>query len=151
MGITMSIDLSAGFDVAAFDVAPKDKIESTALQTYNVDAKLCVGTGDDVKADPPADTVYNQGSLITVCVYPDADAANDGIVMNNIDNYTWRRQDPEVNGALPAEIYQDAITAGGVQDPNGLTTFPTCNGNDVCVFDSILFAQFYETPGDVTG
>merc|ERR1712232_394646 len=92
----------------------------------------------------------NQGSLITVCVYPDA-AAADGIVMNNIDNYTWRRQDPEVNGVTPDEIYQEAITTGGVQDPNGLTTFPTCNGNDVCVFDTILFAQFYQTPGDVTG
>merc|ERR1712130_775602 len=54
--ITMSIDLSAGFTVDSFDVAPKDKIESTAVQTYNVDAKLCVGSGANsnaVKADPP--------------------------------------------------------------------------------------------------
>jgi hypothetical protein len=148
--ITMSIDLSAGFDVAAFDVAPKDKIESTALQTYNVDAKLCVGTGDDVKADPPAETVYNQGSLITVCVYPDADAAADGIVMNNIDSYAWRRQDPEVGGVTPPEIYQNAIGSGNA-DANGLTTFADCNGSDVCVFDSILFAQFYATQGAVSG
>merc|ERR1711981_788232 len=70
--ITMTIDLSAGFTVDSFEVAPKDKIESTATQTYNVDAKLCVGTGANsnaVKADPPVETVYNQGSLITVCVY----------------------------------------------------------------------------------
>merc|ERR1712093_781812 len=88
--ITMSIDLSAGFTVDSFDVTPKDKIEATAVQTYNVDAKLCVGTGvdsDAVKADPPAGTIYNQGSLITVCVCPDGDAAADGIVMNNIDSY----------------------------------------------------------------
>merc|ERR1712110_1075411 len=148
--ITMNIDLSAGFEVAAFDVAPKDKIESTALQTYNVEAKLCVGTGDDVKADPPAGTVYNQGSLITVCVYPDADAAADGIVMNNIDSYTWRRQDPDVGGVTPQEIYQNAI-GSGTADANGLTTFADCNGSDVCVFDSILFAQFYATQGAVSG
>merc|ERR1712014_326432 len=151
--ITMDIDLSAGFSVQAFDVAPKDKIESTATQTYNVDAKLCVGTGAttaEITADPPVDTVYNQGSLITVCVYPDADAAADGIVMNTIDNYTWRRQDPEVGGVLPPETYQNAIGSGAA-DANGLTTFTGCNGQDVCVFDSILFAQFYETVGQVSG
>merc|ERR1711907_15309 len=151
--ITMNIDLSAGFSVQAFDVAPKDKIESTATQTYNVDAKLCVGSGAttaDIIADPPVDTVYNQGSLITVCVYPDADAAADGIVMNNIDSYTWRRQDPEVGGVLPPETYQNAI-GSGTADANGLTTFTGCNGQDVCVFDSILFAQFYETVGQVSG
>merc|ERR1711877_102398 len=99
-----------------------DKIESTATQTYNVDAKLSVGSGAttaDIIADPPADTVYNQGSLITVCVYPDADAAADGIVMNNIDSYTWRRQDPEVGGVLPPETYQNAIGSGSA-DANGL-------------------------------
>lgn len=151
--ITMDIDLSAGFSVQAFDVTPKDKIESTATQTYNVDAKLCVGSGAttaDIIADPPVDTVYNQGSLITVCVYPDADAAADGIVMNNIDSYTWRRQDPEVGGVLPPETYQNAI-GSGTADANGLTTFTGCNGQDVCVFDSILFAQFYETVGQVSG
>merc|ERR1712232_1359786 len=151
--ITMDIDLSAGFTVDSFEVAPKDKIESTATQTYNVDAKLCVGTGgtsDEIKADPPVDTVYNQGSLITVCVYPDADAAADGIVMNNIDSYTWKRQDPDVNGVTPPEIYQNAI-GSGTADGNGLTTFSDCNGSDVCVFDSILFAQFYATQGAVSG
>merc|ERR1712110_219720 len=34
----------------------------------------------------------------------------------------------------------------------GLTTFDsTCNGNAVCVFDTILFAQFYATEGSVSG
>merc|ERR1719390_206458 len=149
----MSVDLNADFAVDSFDVAPKDKIESTAVQTYNVDAKLCVGSGADsnaVKADPPVDTVYNQGSLITVCVYPDADATAEGIVMNNIDSYTWKRQDPDVNGVTPPEIYQNAI-GSGTADGNGLTTFTDCNGSDVCVFDSILFAQFYATQGAVTG
>merc|ERR1711877_69108 len=39
----------------------------------------------------------------------------------------------------------------GSADANGLTTFTGCNGQDVCVFDSILFAQFYETVGQVSG
>merc|ERR1711977_398550 len=70
--------------------------------------------------------------------------------MNTIDNYTWRRQDPEVGGVVPPETYQNAI-GSGTPDANGLTTFTGCNGQDVCVFDSILFAQFYETVGQVTG
>merc|ERR1712232_1327714 len=43
-----------------------------------------------------------------------------------------------------------AIGSGNA-DGNGLTTFADCNGSDVCVFDSILFAQFYATEGAVTG
>jgi len=153
--ITMNIDLSAGFSVEAFSVTPKDKIEQTATQTYNVDAKLCVGTGADanaIKADPPVDTVYNQGSLITVCVYPDTDAEGDGIVMNSIDSYSWKRQDPDVNGVTPPEINQNAIVGGAADPATGLTTFDSsCNGNAVCVFDTILFAQFYATEGSVSG
>merc|ERR1712232_963821 len=61
-----------------------------------------------------------------------------------------RRQDPEVGGVLPPETYQNAIGSGAA-DANGLTTFTGCNGQDVCVFDSILFAQFYETVGQVSG
>merc|ERR1711907_912798 len=62
----------------------------------------------------------------------------------------WKRQDPDVDGVTPPEIYQNAIGAG-TADGNGLTTFSACSGQDVCVFDSILFAQFYQTPGAVSG
>merc|ERR1712173_106157 len=121
----MGIDLSAGFSVQAFDVAPKDKIESTATQTYNVDAKLCVGTGAttaEITADPPGDTVYNQGSLITVCVYPDADAAADGIVMNTIDNYTWRRQDPASASEFGLNVDVNALDDGDLYTTNSDTS-----------------------------
>jgi len=150
--ITLTVELNTDFTVDNFTVTPKDKIESTAVQTYNVDAKLCVGgyvaNGDDpaaVKADPPVETVYNQGSLITVCVYPDADAEADGLVMNNIDSYTWKR-----DGGTPDEIFQNAI-GGGNADGNGLTSFSGCTGEQVCVFDTILFANFYATEGAVNG
>merc|ERR1712216_326420 len=70
--------------------------------------------------------------------------------MNSVDSYTWKRQDPDVDGATPPEIFQNAI-GGGVADGNGLTSFSGCNGSDVCVFDSILFANFYATEGAVNG
>ena len=63
---------------------------------------------------------------------------------------TWKRQDPDVGGVTPPEIIQNAI-GSGTADANGLTTFTDCNGSDVCVFDSILFAQFYQTQGAVSG
>jgi len=143
--ITLNIDLQAGFTVDAFDVAPKEKIEATATQTYEVDAKRCIGTGataEDKKADAAKD-VYNQGDLITVCVFPGAEALSDGLNMDSILDFTWYR-------SLPVYIEQPAIQASQKETAIGLTDFDGCEPL-VCVFSSILMAQYYATVGEVAG
>lgn len=144
--ITMNIDLAAGFDVAAFNVAPKDKLEATATQTYSVTASRCVGTGTTLaeKKAATADDTYNQGEAITVCVYPGSEAESDGLDMETIQEFTWSRDDQ-----VPA-LEQTAIVASVKEQDLGLTEFDGCEAK-ICIFSSILAARYYETLGEVSG
>jgi hypothetical protein len=146
--ITMNIDLSAGFSVDAFQLTPKDKIQATATQTYTVDAKRCVGTGADdaaKKADPEGDAaIYNQGELITVCVFPGPEALTDGLDMESLLDFTWTRTD----GATV--LNQPAIVSSAKETELGLTDYDGCV-DKLCVFSTILSAQYYVTQGDVSG
>lgn len=145
--ITLNIDLTSGFEVAAFNVEPKDKIEATATQTYTVDAKLCVGTGADFAAvtAAPADETFNQGEGITVCVYPGAEAQQDGLVMDSILDFTWTRDDDDVT------LDQLAIVSSAAETNIGLTEYDGCSSGYVCVFSTILLAQYYVSLGNVDG
>jgi hypothetical protein len=83
-----------------------------------------------------------QGSLITVCIKPNAEGIADGVKMRKIDSFQWGR------GATTQTAVASGIAAGDL-----LTTFDeaACFGGDYCSFSSILFAAFYDTPGQVGG
>jgi hypothetical protein len=90
-------------------------------------------------------TPINQGTVVKVCVTPDAEATADGIKIHSIDSFTWSR-------ALPAPgVTQAAITARDTVAANQLTTYTVCRGLAICSFESILFAKFYTALGSVTG
>merc|ERR1711971_246166 len=137
--ITLSIDLSAGFSVDAINVTPKDQILNTATQTYTVEGYMCQDGTDTPVADAAA--ALSQGSLISVCIKPDADGITDGIKMRTIDSFEWTR-DTTTQAAI-----ESAVAAG-----NLLTSFDeiACAGGDYCQFSSILFAAFYATEGQVS-
>jgi hypothetical protein len=63
--------------------------------------------------------------------------------MRSIDDFAWTRG---------ADIRQAAIEANR-EAGNLLTSydFAACEGSLVCKFSTILFAQFYATPGQVNG
>jgi hypothetical protein len=182
--ITIFFDLTAGFNVTSFNVEPKERVETTfAEDQYGLEAWLCDDTAYDYSftndEDIPNKVVpksialsylanftgdrkyFNQGALIEVCVAPDNDAWKDGIRMNGISQFTWKRDDLEVpeknaldNGQLiQGNIEQSAIATGN-QASNGLTSYlpSTCVGGfDYCKFASILFADFYISQGQVSG
>jgi hypothetical protein len=142
--VTLDVDLSAGFTIAAVAVEPRDKLVRTAAQAYEVEGYLC---GTDLnkyaEGDPEADAVRNQGALIRVCVRPNADARDDGVFMRAIDVFTWKREDPVL---LTQEAVKDRAAS-----TNALTAL-FCNAGDlVCSFESILFAAFYTELGTVAG
>merc|ERR1712086_914397 len=89
-----------------------------------------------------AATALSQGSLITVCIKPDADGIADGIKMRSVDSFEWTR-----------DATTQAAVESGVAAGNLLTTFDetTCVNGDYCQFSSILFAAFYATDGQVSG
>ena len=156
--VTIFYDLTSGFSVDAFNVDPKERIETTAAkETYELEAWLCV-TGNtpadmdteswgsvsrvapkeiaNIGAYTNAPNVpaqfFNQGALITVCVAPKQTAWEDGIRMDGITYFDWVRNDlTSTAGGLAdtSAINQDAIV-GGVQSPNLLTSYtPTdCEG-----------------------
>lgn len=118
--ITIFYDLSANFTVAAFNVEPKERLETTVSKdTYGLIAWLCnrsdtfVNSTYDLaplRSMPPAidegytnvtdnpdenpqAKYFNQGALITVCVAPDDAAWIDGIRLDGITEFDWLRND----------------------------------------------------------
>ena len=172
--ITIKYDLTAGFSVDAFAVEAKDKDAATAAKdSYTVIAYLCdAGT---ISTDPvpdgagggltltgvpakitafkplnglpdPNGSAFQQGSLVTVCVTPDALTVADGIVMGAITDFTWIRGDTE-----QVAVETNAETGAFEAASNGLSALD-CSPQDVyCSFASILFADFYLAAGTVAG
>jgi hypothetical protein len=139
--VTLFVDLSDGFDIGDVNVAPKNKITNTANQVYLLEGYQCaVGSTVALSVDDAALT-RNQGSVIRVCVTPDAEAVLDGIKMRSLDDFTFSR----------GLISQPAIIGYNQEASNGLTSLTCVNGADVCVFETILFAAFYTTTGTVLG
>jgi len=138
--VTLNVDLSSGFAIDDINVTPKDQLINTAAQAYTVEGYMCNPGTDTPVAD--ATTALNQGSLITVCIKPDADGINDGIKMRTVDSFEWTR-----------DATTQAAIESGVAAGNLLTSFDetACSGGDYCQFSSILFAAFYATEGQVAG
>jgi len=142
--ISITYDLTAGFAVANFGVAPKEQDVATGTLTYEVTAYLCEpgseGDGAAYPAVSTATTTFNQGAMVEVCVRPDDDTRGDGVVMDALTNFEWKRDD----------ISQEAIVDSEVA-ANGLTTYSCDTQSEYCHFSSILFADFYKTSGSVVG
>jgi hypothetical protein len=139
--VTLTVDLTDGFAIGTIAVQPKDRLTRTANQVYQVVGFRC-GPTNDLITDTAA---INQGSVVKVCVTPDAEATADGIKMRSIDLFTWSRAVPTPAVSQPAIIGPNAVAA------NQLTTNSDCRGQTVCSFESILFANFYTVVGSVTG
>merc|ERR1712192_272419 len=101
---------------------------------------MCEPGTDNPVAD--ADAALSQGSLITICIKPDADGIADGIKMRSVDSFEWTR-----------DSTTQAAIESGVAAGNLLTNFDetACACGDYCQFSSILFAAFYATEGQVSG
>jgi hypothetical protein len=138
--ITLNVDLTDGFEIGSIAVEPKDKLVRTANQVYQVVGFRCDGDNNLISDLTP----INQGSVVRVCVTPDAEAVADGILMRSIDLFTWSR-------ALPNQVTQAAIIGRDQVAANQLTTYDLCRGLGVCSFESILFANFYTALGSVAG
>eukprot|EP00536_Pseudo-nitzschia_multiseries_P009293 jgi/Psemu1/288357/fgenesh1_pg.256_\ len=112
---------------------------TTVVKSYAVEAFLCdPSTGTNIAPS----TTYSQGSLVSACVRPDAEARNDGVVMDRIDSFTWKKVDTGVE--------QPAVVDGSV-DANILSEYFCAADNSYCSVTSILLAEFFGTAGSVEG
>ena len=139
--VTLTVDLTDGFEIGSIAVEPKDRLVRTANQVYQVVGFRC-DAANVLLSDL---TPINQGTVVRVCVTPDAEATADGIKMRSIDTFTWSR-------ALPAPgVTQAAIISRDTVAGNQLTSYNVCKGLGICSFETILFANFYTALGAVTG
>ncbi len=141
--VTLTVDLTDGFEIGAIEVEPKDRLVRTANQAYEVRGYECTADSFDPLSEAQRLLPRNQGEIIHVCVTPEDEAQTDGIFMRSVDDFAFTRG---------ADIRQVAVEANR-EAGNLLTTydFAACEGTLVCRFSTILFAQFYATPGTVTG
>jgi hypothetical protein len=136
--VTLFVELSDGFEIGQVNVAPKIQLLNTANQVYLLDGYQCDGDNGAINGTA---LVRNQGSVIRVCVKPDSEAVTAGIKMRSLDKFTFARGDTT----------QEAISGSNQQAANGLTSLICSNGVAVCTFETILFAAFYTTDGEVLG
>ena len=141
--VTLTVDLTDGFEIGAINVAPKNRLVRTANQAYEVRGYECNANNFDELTGTAKDRPRNQGEIIHVCVTPEAEAKTDGIFMRSVDKFEFTRGTTIRQAAI-----EDNEPAG-----NLLTTYTPadCEGALVCRFSTILFAQFYATPGEVSG
>ena len=136
--VTLTVDLTDGFEIGSIAVEPKDRVVRTANQAYQVVGFLC-NPDNSVSTSTEA---LNQGSVVRVCVEPETEAKNDGIKMRSIDSFSFSR-----------DTFTQQAIVGGSEAPNLLTTYDSgaCRGSDTCAFETILFANFYSSVGAVNG
>ena len=85
--ITLNVDLTDGFAIDDVDVAPRDRLVTTANQAYEVEGYQC--DRNYVELTPAARAVTrNQGAIIRVCVRPTLEGREDGIYMREIQSFT---------------------------------------------------------------
>jgi hypothetical protein len=144
--VTLTVDLSDGFEIGSIAVEPKDRLVRTANQIYRVTAYQC-GVGQIELTQAQKDSTRVQGSVIKVCVTPDEDAQGDGIFMRSIDNFSFIRDLGTDNPVVQIAVENQDEAA------NLLTTYDNdaCKGSLVCHFSTILFANFYTAVGSVDG
>jgi hypothetical protein len=141
--ITLTVDLTDGFQIGAINVQAKERLIRTANQAYEVRGYECSQLSTDPLTDEEKARPRNQGEIIHVCVTPEEEAQTDGIFMRSIDDFTFTR----------GTTIQQLAIENNAEAGNLLTSYSSggCIGTLVCKFSTILFAQFYATPGTVAG
>ena len=141
--ITLTVDLTDGFQIGTINVAPKNRLVRTANQAYEVRGFECTENSFAPLDEATRVLPRNQGQIIHVCVTPEDEAKADGIFMRSIDDFTFTK-----GGGINQLAIADGLAAG-----NLLTSYDAaaCIGQSTCRFSTILFAQFYANVGTVDG
>lgn len=132
----LRVDLKDSFEIQGQVVTAIDKGVETAEDSFFVEAFVCNEDGLRI-----LDSIsYLQGQTVTVCVKPTAQALDIGFRMASIDRFTFWQ----------GYVSQEAVV-GGRKAINGLTNLDCTRGYEVCVFETLLNAAFFQGPSTVDG
>lgn len=137
--LKIMIDLTAGVNVNQ-SLSRIETLFKNVEQGSEVEAYIC-----DSEQNVVPITAFNQGQMVRVCVSPTQKTLNAGIVLRELEQFTFRREDP-------SPVRQVAIAAGsGGQAADQLTVVSCTPGAIVCAFETLLQANFFLSPGTVMG
>jgi hypothetical protein len=126
--IKLDIDLVDNLSISGQDVTPRDVGVETSDDAFYVEAFVCEEDGT-----PPEDTQpLLQGQGILVCVKPTQQALDIGFRVRRIDSFTF------IQGSLTQAAVVDQVSS-----VNGLTELWCDAGASLCMFETILQADFY--------
>jgi hypothetical protein len=127
--VALKVDLTDDFAIMGQTVEARDRGVETTDDEFFVEAFLCQKNGEPYVDMQP----FLQGEVVRVCVQPTQQAYDVGFRMRRIDKFTF----------VQGYTTQDAVTnqAAAV---NGLTQLWCDPGSDQCVFETLLFAYFFE-------
>lgn len=134
LDMVLSLESAAGM---AFEMPDPDVDENgnpiiqevTFVHGWGIEAYLCDAASPSV---PVPDMTFNQGSLISVCITPSADAIAQGVVMDRINSFVWNRGDA-----------QQSAVENGLAAANSLTNYDCSPGALYCTISTVLKADFY--------
>mmetsp|Transcript_16776 Transcript_16776/g.41924 ORF Transcript_16776/g.41924 Transcript_16776/m.41924 type:complete len:395 (+) Transcript_16776:431-1615(+) len=143
--VKFTADLSSGFSIEQVNVEPKNILEATAFQNYEVDAYQCDANNERLSTEELANAM-NQGEVIRVCVTPTDTAQQEGVYMRAIESFTYSRDYGGPTGLVTQVAVENSQSAS-----NYLTVLDCVPGSLVCTFDTVLFASMFLSPGFVDG
>jgi hypothetical protein len=134
--ITLSVNLNDDFSISGQSVEARERLVETTDDEFFVEAFLCNEFGERPRDVFP----YLQGQAVFVCVQPTRQAYDVGFRMRRIDKFTF------VQGYTTQEaIINQEVSA------NGLTELWCDPGVDQCMFETLLFAYFFQSAQSSVG
>jgi hypothetical protein len=116
--------------------------DKSASTFFLVEAFMC--TSDNLPLDPNDQAAVRlAGSVVRVCVQPNAEALSQGLYLRSVDSFYFSKND--------TDFLQFAIE-GGQSDFLGFTVEMNCErGSEMCSFETIMRADLFGTTGVVVG
>ena len=142
--VVFTANLNSGFIVDA-NVQPKELILTTATDAFDIDAYQCDRNNVPLTTAALAKAM-NQGEIIRVCVTPSQEAKDEGLFMKEIKSFSYYR---DYGG--PIGIVTQVAIENSQEASNYLTVMDCTPGDIICIFETILFASMFMSPGFVEG
>lgn len=133
------INLTAGLTVDT-SLSKVETLFKNVNAGSEVEAYIC-----DSEQNIVAMTATSQGQTVRLCVTPTDKTLGAGIYLRDLEQFTFRREDPK-------SVSQVAIEAGtGGEAADQLTVVSCAPGSIVCAFETLLQADFFVSEGTVVG
>jgi hypothetical protein len=133
--VTFFADLTDGFQLGDVVVENKDRLERNARIECEIIAYECDRQNNRLEGPR---YVRNQGREVRVCVELSEESKKEGLLLDRIHWFYWILENEFQT------VRQNAIVFDSVQSPDTLTEYECLRGAELCPFNTLLYAKFYQ-------